>query len=325
MRLRFHVPFRFPFRSPIAFRGLDEAQVPQSRWVALSRLWTTITDYQRRARKDPATYRGFVGRLQQLHALVRAGQMEQAAAFAYRLDTIERDLIPDALWDEFETIRYAKRGIRWRPWPQALEPLRGLDDASGSAAACAEPDAADWHTRAKQAAEEARRAIGSKNPALMLSAARGLHFLAGEVSASCHLQRAILGDRALKSWYPTIYLLQDRITEAMHMQARAHGHFAGDGLAGLGSTGEACEFREIRPGRWFYFLGKSQWGEWYNVWGPFSTFEAAKSHLFANNANPGGYNKYDWKRVREFWGKNPEDPPNAQDPYARPRGPTWRL
>jgi hypothetical protein len=199
--------------------------------------------------------------------------------------------------------------------------FRGLSDAQ--AAACAEPDAGDWHTRAKQAAEEARRAIASKNPALMLSAARGLHFLAGEVSASCSLQKKILGDRALKSWYPTIYLLQDRITEAMHLQARAHGHLAG--LEGLGSTGEACDFREIRPGRWFYFLGKSQWGEWYTVMGPFSTFEAAERHLFANHANPGGYNKYPWKRVREIWGKNAEDPPNAQDPYARPRGPTYRL
>lgn len=59
------------------------------------------------------------------------------------------------------------------------------------------------------------------------------------------------------------------------------------------STGANCRYYEKTPGKWFYDLQEYPYGktEDHDTQGPFSSFAAAYTHLHANNANPGGYNR----------------------------------
>ena len=57
------------------------------------------------------------------------------------------------------------------------------------------------------------------------------------------------------------------------------------------STGANCYFEEREPGRWWYRLQRSPYGdtEEYSVYGPFSSHAAALRDLDQNHANPGGW------------------------------------
>jgi hypothetical protein len=68
------------------------------------------------------------------------------------------------------------------------------------------------------------------------------------------------------------------------------------------STGCECAFIEATPGEWFYILedydapkNAWDWREYAEAYGPFPTFDEARTHLRDTHANPGGWweQKYD--------------------------------
>ncbi|MEW1734358.1 hypothetical protein AB0346_00195 [Nocardia beijingensis] len=63
----------------------------------------------------------------------------------------------------------------------------------------------------------------------------------------------------------------------------------------VASTGLACEFIEVEPGRWYYLLeewdtpvGAFDWRQHATAYGPFASEAAADAHLTIHHANPGG-------------------------------------
>ena len=55
------------------------------------------------------------------------------------------------------------------------------------------------------------------------------------------------------------------------------------------STGLDCRFIEAKDNTWTYRL--EQWDRRYeyDTFGPFPSFDKARTHLHAHHANPGGY------------------------------------
>jgi hypothetical protein len=75
------------------------------------------------------------------------------------------------------------------------------------------------------------------------------------------------------------------------------------------STGLECEFRERKPGEWYYVLEDWDapkcawdWREYATAYGPFASEDDANGHLSDNHANPGGYGV-----VRYEEGRNESD------------------
>lgn len=81
------------------------------------------------------------------------------------------------------------------------------------------------------------------------------------------------------------------------------------------STGCNCMFFEQKKGVWFYTLehynapkNSWDWTEYADTFGPFGSFDAADAHLSQNHANPGGYNRIDWRE-----GRTPEEQKRFDD------------
>ena len=75
------------------------------------------------------------------------------------------------------------------------------------------------------------------------------------------------------------------------------------------STGLNCEFIEPVENRWYYVLedwgspkGAWDWREYATAYGPFGSFEEARSHLDRNHANPGGYCRIPAKDYHDYKG-----------------------
>lgn len=69
------------------------------------------------------------------------------------------------------------------------------------------------------------------------------------------------------------------------------------------STGLNCMYFEDANGKWYYVLERGcapkeawDWTEYADVVGPFVSFDAANKYLHENNANPGGYSKFDYHK-----------------------------
>lgn len=56
------------------------------------------------------------------------------------------------------------------------------------------------------------------------------------------------------------------------------------------STGAECNFTEVEPGQWTYWLQSWPYGDSPDgqTYGPFASYRAAQRHLSDNHANPGG-------------------------------------
>ena len=73
------------------------------------------------------------------------------------------------------------------------------------------------------------------------------------------------------------------------------------------STGLECLFVEREKGKWYYILerydspkGAWDWLDYADAYGPFSSEERARKHLYHNHANPGGSSMIDHEDYSAF-------------------------
>ena len=67
------------------------------------------------------------------------------------------------------------------------------------------------------------------------------------------------------------------------------------------STGANCYFQEVKPAEWYYVLedynapkNAWDWREYATAYGPFGSFDQARTHLHKHHANPGGYDRCEY-------------------------------
>jgi len=73
------------------------------------------------------------------------------------------------------------------------------------------------------------------------------------------------------------------------------------------STNSECDFIEVEPNVWYYFLedynaprNAWDWLEYACAYGPFTSFEAAHKDLGDNHANPGGYGMQPYDKEKPY-------------------------
>ena len=72
------------------------------------------------------------------------------------------------------------------------------------------------------------------------------------------------------------------------------------------STGLECQIVRLPNGKWYYILedwdspkGAWDWWDYASCYGPFTTQDAARTHLRQYHANPGGYGISEYTEMDE--------------------------